>query len=1482
MNALIIPRLAKSVAIFVVMASSALLVSHAWAQPSNRPLLTNQAGANPNLMIALDNSGSMAYPFDEAYGILYNNNNNNALTFCSGLNNFAYQTGVGYVLNGTAEPSRATPCYRFNGTNANGTPSGNVQANPIPVAYNPALTARNNRNAQRSADVNPVYYNPRTTYRPRIGADYLELVRPANINFVSNQASNNAGGTFYTVYRNAADGTLYATHIQKPFPAQPAWFNNGNNSLPVYSLAIWTSFPTHLEYNATNGQTPVFTYAYCRDAAGNSTVERDTHGQTIGCSSVKRPPYATSAADSIVTVFPPGHPSAAANTITLAPDQQRTDCAAKNGTCTNNEEVINILNWYHWYSTRQLATSTAVGQALSGSEFQNKLRIGYMPINDFSLPATFVPANNGNPAYWDGNTDISIVRNPAIAAPGTQTGNASVLRGVRNLNGGTAESTQLFGFLNTIQPRGGTPLQNAITKVANYYSVPSGSVENAWASNPAALATAANGTNPEMSCRRSFNLLFSDGGWTTSLAPAAGTDYDNTNGPTFYPSKADGTSDLTKGFGYLRTGDNSVAGRLAYTPYPSADTGGLADITAQYFWHTDLRPALPNRIQTRAGQPTFWQNMSTYTVGYFVRPTAEVTGGAGLTFDRIDQYQRQYTVSGYNSATKPVWPTGNLVTSSDNQDRVDDFIHAGFTGGGRAYSAKTSDDVRRIFSAIFADILSASGRDAGVSIGSSGGDGSQLAGSLKYTVSYRTLDNTGDITATELLADGSTATPPVVRWTANTLMQPAAARSVFTITGTNQPVDFVGNFSGQTDIQTALRTGADATRIADNTSLANFTNYLRGDNNALDINGNLFRLRPVNAAGAPNISAMVNPPSSLLNYARDYAYDKITSGGGVDGFDSYQLFAGRKLGYDQLKLSQLFVATNAGVVHSFNADEVLTLPKKTFNLAGLERAAFMPRRSLKRMLNYAKEPYNFEYVLDGPISQNDIFDRAFANLQSLPKTEEWRAWRQLGVGTGGRGEKLIYAINSPFSPAIASPGGEPSRAPLKQDFLWETGPDIVNAADSSDVTMGYIANSARSGQTETAGTAQDGTKGDWIVAINNGHYNGEANGTKAGLVVLNALNGSVIRTIPLPDGYSAGRGLSGVTLLRNYGVHNRVVAAYAGDGNGQLWRFNLTGDPSTWHVEHNRPLFTVPGHRPIFGAPAWQTHKDNNTSDGYIVVFATGMVLEENDLTDQGSQAIYGIWDQMNADGNMVNGATAAEILPAQLQEQNVIDPNFATLPTVPTPLKITDHQIDWSTQRGWFMPMVNIAEPNAASRTGERSIADVVNVENKVFVTSTVLQPPPTAEMCTASSLPGNYIYFLDARTASSAASNSFSDGTNATGRPNGFSVMFVPGGGFSRGFVPKIAPVKADGSSIPGVTSFPLIAGNNPYVDVDATSRPSNVGLDGEDKPSGTSGSPGPCTNLSVTIIGTEADPIGAGTVCPTTGWNRTQFQLSAPPKN
>jgi type IV pilus assembly protein PilY1 len=1416
-----------------VLAGAAMLPIVVSAQPSSRPLLSSQSGAKPNLMIALDNSGSMAFPYHENYAIQFADNNNNALLVCAGARTFARQTANGDVLNGRVDPLRPAGqrCFQTNSPpNADGSPNFATGSAWVGngVAYVPALTARNNWNAMRSADLNPVYYNPRTTYSPRLGPDYVALPRPANINFVSNGNNHRTTASFYSVWRNGADGALYTTNTQKPAPAAPAWLGAAPN---VYNLSVMWAFPTHLEYNATSGATPSFVYAYCRDAAGNSTVQRDAQGMEYGCTSVRNPPFATTLAGSVTTVFAPGHPSAAGNIIQLPPDHQRTDCGGGATTCTNEQERINILNWYHWYSTRQLATSTAIGQSLASNAYQNKLNIGYLPINDYTLP-------NG---ALGGNTNLAIVRNPAVDAPGTATGDANVLRGVRNLEGGSTANTELFGFLNNMQSRGGTPLHNAIEKVAEYYNFapapvtgtpPAGAVENPWARNPGATVSAG---NPLLECRRSFNLLFSDGAWTGQpTAPAAGNDYVNSTGLSV--THATGGSPVQ----YSPTGSTTLAGRLLYTPYAGTvgSSGGLADLTAKYYWHTDLPNAVfPNNVSASPELFPFSQNMTTYTVGYQIKPSGEVQP-TGLTFDQIDNYTANFVALGYAASTKPTWPTGNLL-SGTSQQRVDDFIQAGYTGGGRSFSARTADDVRSIFDFILSTILNQSGRDAGVAVDSGGGDNSTLTGRVKYTVSYRTQDNTGSILARELDADGDET--GVTLWTAENQMPTPANRRIFTMHDTDQPVDFLGRVDAfPSDIRDALRNdnGPGASRVADDDT---FVRYLRGVPGLLDAEGDRFR--PLRSKYA----AMVNPPSVLMGGKRDFAYDLLQDEFGVDGRSSYGDFAARKRGYPE----SLFVATNAGVMHALSAR------------AGDELAAVMPRRSLKRMLDFSKEPYNFEYVLDGPISEHDVFDRRIVNRDSLPESEQWRAWRHLGIGAGGRGEQLIYAVNSPIKPGSPPAPGDTDlrRQPDRADYLWETGPDIINTADGGDVTLGYIANPSRSGQTEDAGN--NGQRGRWIVAVNNGHYNGQTDGSEAGLVILNSLTGEVIRTIPLPSGYSAGRGLSGVTLIRDYEVSTRVIGAYAGDANGNLWRFDLKGDPSTWAVSHGAPLFTVPGNRPVFGHPAWQDHPGG----GRIVVFATGMLLEESDLNDLGEQTIFAIWDRKNIDGTMVDNEPFTATTFAQLQEQTVRSDDAVTN-LGRTYFHISDNPIDWSTQRGWYMRM-QFAE-------GERSIANVINFGTSAIITSTVIRPASSEEMCTVSDLPGNYVYVLHALTG--AQSRSFSFDVNNDDRLDNYAVAFIPTGGFSRGISVQRFYAERDGTP---VTSDPWPAPDN--LSDPAIVLPDSVRLANKaDEDSGESYIPRNCQGQRGTVIGIGEEALGIGVQCPLTGWNRTQFQLSAPPSN
>lgn len=1315
-------------------------------QPSQTPLLANQAGAKPNLMLSLDNSGSMAFSYHESYGV-GGDSNTVALRRCPA-NGWSDLTGT-WIPGGIAD-------YRNTTGGANNHrcifQSGGrfFYSNTISV-IDPLGRTLGGAAAQRSSDVNPVYYNPRVRYLPRVDSNGDSLVPGDGVEWISNQGSARFQ---YAAFRNGdfvrTRHSMYSEDLDNGNLR-----DGGTGYTQFYSIAFNWRIPTHVTHSSANNTTPFFTYYYCSDIITEN-------GLQIGCNT-----------RSAVNVRP------GSGSVTIQGAHNRTDCTGN--TCTNAEEVANILNWYRYYAFRAPAVATAIGQAIATSEYDRQLRFGYLSIN-----------------RREGETVSAINQTPGVI-----TDNTGLLRGVRLHELGTADTQQIYTWLydqdgtknrnsnsgaNTAfnatserrhAPYGGTPLHNAVTRVANYFQHTTGALENPWSSNPSALANAG---NPEMSCRRSFNLLFSDGAWNANTSSISGLDFDNTNGPEFERTNASGD---TERFQYFAEGIDTVAGRRQYTPFPSTGTGGLADLTARYFWHTDLRPALNNDVGARAGQPTFWQNMATYTVGYLIRPTGDVPGNtSGLTFDEITAYQAAYARDGFGPAPKPSWATGDLNAGTD-QSRVDDFIQAGYTGGGKGFSARSADDVRSILDTIFREITRSSGEDAGVAVSTATTDLTTIAGRLKYGVSYSTLENTGEITAVELDEDGNeTAT----RWIASDQIPDHNLRRVFTMSGTTDATNFSGNMSGlPADVQSALRTGPDAGRIATN---ATFINYLRGLDPVTDTDGVLFRQR------TSKLGAMVNPPSIYMGGQRDFAYDLS---GTVDGAASYLAFADAKRDLP----ASLFVATNAGVMHALDAE------------AGDELAAFMPRRSLRRMLNYADADYRFEYTLDGPLSEHDIYSAM--------------AWNHVAIGTGGRGERLIYGVRSPLNQT-----GTPNRTPEQTDFLWETGPDIV---DTAALALGHMTNPLRSGQTEN---------GTWIVVANNGHYNGETNGSRAGLVVLNPMNGAVIRTIPLPGTYSADRGLSGVTLVRN--ADKRIVAAYAGDTNGNLWRFDLRGAPAGWGVSYNQPIFTTANNRPIYGSPAWQVHPNGGT----IVVVATGVLLEDDDLGDTTNhESIYGIWDPTvigENDASPFSPVTLGDLLPQFVdltsgEEVGAAGGNVA--------FRASRNAIDWEVHRGWTLPLGQTPDLE-----GERSLDQIRNLGTSVIIATTVLSAPddPDAEMCTVSDLPANRIFILNALDG--ATTRGFD--IDGDGRLDNFSVMLVAGGGYARGM---------------GVSR--LLRQNEVS---DAVRLRLSIDTDaGESEPTAQR-----CSPISVKLLGTESGSFSAGVACDVAGWSRSQYQLSRPPNN
>ncbi|MBL0919979.1 MAG: hypothetical protein IBJ14_14850 [Hydrogenophaga sp.] len=1131
-------------------------------------------------------------------------------------------------------------------------------AQPFPDSYRMAQNSTSGGlyAAQRSADVNPLYYNPRVTYAPRVDANGHDLPPADGIAFISNQTS---APYLYRVYATSVEALVNSPPLvirHSSFSPQPGI---PNGWVVVAEEDNGNHAPVHMAYQASqlSTATPGFTYALC------SAIGTNNGSQT--CTSHR-----------LITLHPND-----ASPVTLPSPHSRTDC--NGNTCTAAQERANVMNWYRYYLTRMAATQTAMGLAFNDRRLDHRLRVGYLRTN---FPKVGIPYT-----------------------PGVDVTHPHLLRGVRPWATGTAANRQFYDWLYGNVPMGVTPLHNAFDRVASYLRVPSGAVENPWAENPTRLHGS---SNREMSCRRSYHVVFSDGAWSTNHATNAGANHDSTPGPTFTRIGPDGN--VTASLAYNPEGDSSQ--RKRYIPYPGSGTGGLADLAARYQWHEDFRRDLPNDLTTVAGRPGFWQNMTSYTIGYLIKPSGEHPGAtSGLTFNQIDNHTFGFVENGSANAPRPSWPTGPLANASEAR-RVDDFIQAGFTGGGRGFSVESASDIRSVINTILSDILSVSGNDAGVELGTT--DDPAL-GRLKFLVTYRTADNTGNVLAQRLGddgrpltltrdANGNTLTPPgTTHWSASALLPRHNERRVFSIRANQTGFEFIGAIDTlPAEVQAALRQRDTRALIPTGSQ---FVDYVRGLDPARNTRGGMLRLR------LEPMGAIVNSAPLFAGADQDMAYDLL---GTVDGRASYALYLSRLRAAPE----SLIVATNAGMVHQLDATN------------GRELAAYVPRRVMPRLIDNADTATEFAYLLDGPLSLHDVFSGG--------------QWQQIVTGTGGRGERLVHALRIPLN-------GTQTRAMQASDVLWEIGPDTVNDAG---LALGHLTHPLRSGQ--TAGGA-------WVLLTTTGHHNGHSDGSRHGLVVLDPLTGAVLRNIPLPAGASAGRGMGGVTVVRNR--DRRIVAAYAGDDNGQLWRFDLRGAPQDWRVSYNRPLFTTAGNRSIFAAPAWQPHPRG----GAMVVLATGIALDESDLRANDpdihppNDNIHGIWDPTPIGGPDAPGF--APVLVSQLLVQTR-DGTPQTTSDGRVYAASTRRPVDWSVHRGWTFALGH-------THHGERALDQVRNLATSVLVNTTVVgangnQP----ESCTASR-PANYLYVLNALDGAGRPAFDI----DGDGRLDPASMVYLPGGGFN-----------------------------------------------------------------------------------------------------
>jgi type IV pilus assembly protein PilY1 len=439
--------------------------------------------------------------------------------------------------------------------------------------------------------------------------------------------------------------------------------------------------------------------------------------------------------------------------------------------------------------------------------------------------------------------------------------------------------------------------------------------------------------------------------------------------------------------------------------------------------------------------------------------------------------------------------------------------------------------------------------------------------------------------------------------------------------------------------------------------------------------------------------------------------------------------------------AMLYVGANDGMLHGFAAAD------------GVEKIAYIPslmfrdaRLSRLTDSDYGTAGLPHTYYVDGTPAAADVCDCGVSgctgNVCPAADPTKWRTILVGGLNSGGQG---IYAIN------ITNPTEFLETQPNKV-AMWEFSDLNDTDADTSmQYGLGYtfsrpaIVRVCTSRDSSAASTPKPCLVSRWAVIMGNGYNSSEADGAAstsghAILYVLNAIDGSKIAKINTKAGSTASpNGLASIAVddADGDGVGDYV---YAGDLLGNMWKFDLTDSSTTnWGVAYGTTAVPAPlyiaqdasnNRQPITSAPELLTH----TSGGVMVLFGTGLYLQEADRATTTQQTFYGIRDQ----GTSLSSADRND-----LQEQEIVTPptladdgddtndNPAGFETS------TRNTVDWSTQEGWYMDLPN---------SGERVAYDPVLFRSVLYFTS--LQP--STDVC-APGAGTSWDTFVDGLTGSS-----------------------------------------------------------------------------------------------------------------------------------
>jgi len=993
----------------------------------------------------------------------------------------------------------------------------------------------------------------------------------------------------------------------------------------------------------------------------------------------------------------------------------------------------NFANWYAYYRTRTMAAVTSIARAYA--PFDKNVRIAWQSINASVL---------GNSTAIYKFVDSSATNN------------------VR---------TRFYNWLFAMTASGGTPNRSAAKRVGTYFTNRTGAVdENPYWDRDA---------GKELVCRQNFHIQMTDGMWNSDDPSSPGGN-DTTNIPALPDGRSFSTSDRESAVVWNELGNPAVT---------------MADL-AFYYWSRDLQAGVTGAslfaMQTnRRKVPTYITDSSTNLFNVPLAANSDPRDNREIYWNAVNdpaswphllQYMIGFGASGslanndatYTSLRKgdTKWPAP--VVSTDDGRKIDDMWHAALNSRGQFFAASSPSDLIAALTKIINGIVA---RNTSAVAGSLS---SPLLGpaAMAYKAGYDTNDWSGTVTANRVGDNGSVAS--VALWNGRDLLDARGgagnARTILTSTGIGSGK--AAAFRG-VDVVNAINAVDPAFGTTSTTPTgADRLEWLRGSQAR---EGSSFRQRNHLFGAVMNAQVLyVAQPASGYRDNWPAASPEALAAKSGNGYAKFQKDHARRA-------PTIYVAANDGMLHAFDAttsDTVATAVDVSPS-PGRERWAYVPYSSYGRLSNWsALKNFSFKPSVDGtPVSRDVYF--------SSSGRQGWRSILVAGLRYGGQG---VYALDITDS--------EANEARPSDKVLWEFNNTSVGGAN-----LGYTFGRPNIGRL---------ANGQWVVLIPGGYFPTElaVDCSKVGnasnpvcnkfssLFVLDAQSGTLLKEIKTP---TAGfNGLNGD--VESYGLATPVMGdyegdqvedvAFAGDLQGNVWRFDLTGDSGNWKAE----LFfrsSNPGDRPVTVMPRLFP---DPVGGGLMVVFGTGKYLAGNDnvidsTTQQ--QAVYGIRDSGSAGQPVVVEGSVATPLVEQtmIERDSVRGLSQRAVPARTTPVgNGTGTPI-----RGWFFKLyATDAATHDPVDKGERVVVDATALfdTNRAIITTLI---PQNNDPCDPA--PRGAVMLVNAATGGAA------DGVNFGGVGN-WPDTYQQAGGLVKnpptgGSLPVAAAVGGGQIYLPGVTA-------------------------------------------------------------------------------